>query len=113
MNKPETIGPETIGIVQVHDFTSRFSPEERKFVAATLNDHGCLEVLHMVTNEGNADVFLFSLQHQGPLFTIGKGAGKFFLALLGSGEVLETSNGLTKVLDHLPAPIIEELEEEE
>jgi hypothetical protein len=91
-------------VVQMRDFTSRFSPEERKSVATTLNDRGCMEIVHIVTNEGNADVFIFTVQHGGPMHVIGKGKGEFFLALLRSGEVLEASKGLTEFLEHLPGP---------
>ena len=96
----------------MRDFTSRFLPEERKLIATTLNERGFIDVLHIVTNEGNADVFLFTVQHDGPVFTIGKGKGRFFLALLRSGEVLETGQGLTEVLEQLPGPMYEELEDE-
>ena len=93
-----------VSVVQMRDFTSRFSPEERKSVATTLDDRGCLEIVHIVTNEGNADVFIFTVQHGGPMYAIGKGKGEFFLALLRSGEVLEASKKLTEFLEHLPGP---------
>ncbi len=98
--------------VEMRDFTSRFSPGERKTVTTTLNERGFSGVLHTVTNEGNADVFLFTVQQDGPMFAVGKGKGKFFLALLRTGEVLGTGRGLTEVLEQLPEASAEEAEDE-
>ncbi len=98
--------------MEMRDFTSRFSPSERETIATTLNEHGFSDVLHISTNEGDADVFLFTVQQDGPMFAVGKGRGEYFLSLLRSGEVLGTSRGPTEVLERLPGPIVEETEDE-
>ena len=98
--------------VQMRDFTSRFTPNERHTIANVLNEREFTEVLHIVTNEENADVFLFTVQQDGPMFVIGKGRGEYFLTLLRGGEVLGKARALTEVLEKLPRPNIEESEDE-
>ena len=98
--------------VEMRDFTSRFSSNERHTIANVLNERRFTEVLHIATNEGNADVFLFTVQQDGPMFAIGKGRGEYFLTLLRGGEVLGTARGLTEVLEMLPRPNVEEPEDE-
>ncbi len=111
MNDTTPISPDAAN-VEMRDYTSRFSRGQRKTVATTLNERGFSEVLHIVTNEGDADVFLYTVQQDGPMFAVGKGKGKFFLALLRTGEVLGTGRGLTEVLEQLPEASAEEAEDE-
>ncbi len=98
--------------VEMRDYTSRFSPGQRKTIATTLNERGFSDVLHIITNEGEADVFLFTVQQDGPMFAVGKGRGEYFLALLQSGEVLGTGRGLTVFLEQLPELTAEQVDGE-
>ena len=88
--------------VQMRDFTSRFTPAERRIVDGALEDQGFLDVLHAFTEDGNADFYLFTAQADGPRWAMGKGRGQFFIAAVASEEFVAVDNDLNDVLDKLP-----------